>query len=152
MRGRRHRTLVLEEGLEFQALGVSQQDSQFIESKRFTTEEIARIFGVPPSMIGADIKGSMTYANAETRALDYLKFCLGPWLARIESAINFACISPLERRQMYVEFLPDALLATDTAGRYAAYKTGLEAGFLTLDEVRRKENLPALPERVPAIG
>ena len=49
---------------------------------------------------------------------------------------------------MYVEFLPDALLATDTAGRYAAYKTGLDAGFLTLDEVRRKENLPALPERI----
>jgi phage portal protein BeeE len=65
--------------------------------------------------------------------------------------VNFACISPLERRQMYAEYLPDALLATDTAGRYAAYKTGLEAGFLTLDEVRRKENLPALA-RDPALG
>lgn len=52
---------------------------------------------------------------------------------------------------MYAEYLPDALLATDTAGRYAAYKLALEAGFLTLDEVRRKENLPALPERVPAV-
>ena len=49
---------------------------------------------------------------------------------------------------MYAEYLPDALLATDTAGRYAAYKTGIESGFLTIDEVRRKENLPALPERV----
>jgi HK97 family phage portal protein len=144
--------MILEEGLKFEPIGVSHEDSQFIESKRFTIEEIARIFGVPPSMIGADIKGSMTYANAETRALDFLKFCLGPWLSRIESAVNFTCISPLERRQMYVEFLPDALLATDTAGRYAAYKTGLDAGFLTLDEVRRKENLPALAERVPAIG
>ena len=94
----------------------------------------------------------MTYSNAEMRALDYLKFCLGPWLARIESAVNFACISPLERRQLYVEFLPDALLATDTAGRYNAYKVGLDAGFLTLDEVRAKENLPALAERVPAVG
>jgi len=151
-RGRRHRMLVIEEGAKWEPMGMSHEDSQFVESKRFTTEEIARVFGVPPSMIGADIKGSMTYANAETRALDYLKFCLGPWLARIESAVNFACISPLERRQLYVEYLPDALLATDTAGRYAAYRTALDAGFLTLGEVRRKENLPALPERVPAIG
>jgi len=138
--------------LKFDPIGVSHEDSQFIESRRFTTEEVARIFGVPPHMIGAEVQGSMTYANAETRAIDYLKFCLGPWLARIESAINFACISPLERRQLYVEFLPDALLATDTAGRYGAYKTGLEAGFLTLDEVRRKENLPALPQRAPTLA
>jgi len=53
---------------------------------------------------------------------------------------------------MYAEYLPDALLATDTAGRYAAYKTGIESGFLTIDEVRRKETLPALPERVLTIG
>src|SRR5581483_1028009 len=81
--GRRHRTMVLEEGLKFEPIGVSHEDSQFVESRRFTTEEIARIFGVPPHMIGAEVQGSMTYANAETRALDYLKFCLGPWLARI---------------------------------------------------------------------
>jgi HK97 family phage portal protein len=150
--GRRHRSLILEEGLEFQALGVSHEDSQFVESRRFTTEEVARVFGVPPHMIGGDVKGSMTYSNSEMESLRLLKHTLGPWLARIASAVNHACISPLERRQMYAEYLPDALLATDTAGRYAAYKTGLEAGFLTLDEVRRKENLPALPERVPAIG
>jgi HK97 family phage portal protein len=151
-RGRRHRTLVLEEGLKFEPIGLSHEDSQFVESRRFTTEEVARIFGVPPHMIGADIKGSMTYSNAEMESLRLLKHTLGPWLARIESAINFACLSPQERRQAYAEYLPDALLATDTAGRYAAYKTGLEAGFLTIDEVRRKENLPTLTERVPAIG
>jgi HK97 family phage portal protein len=151
-RGRRHRTIILEEDLKWQPLGISHEDSQFVESRRFTTEEIARIYGVPPHMIGGDVKGSLTYANAETEGLRLLKHTLGPWLARIASAVNHACVSPLERRQMYVEHLPDALLATDTAGRYAAYKTGLEAGFLTLDEVRRKENLPALPERVPTIG
>jgi HK97 family phage portal protein len=151
-RGRRHKPLVLEEGMKWEALSINHQDAQFVESRRFTTEEIARVFGVPPHMIGGDIKGSLTYSNAEMESLRLLKHTLGPWLARIESAVNFACISSLERRQLYVEFLPDALLATDTAGRYAAYKTGLEAGFLTLDEVRRKENLPALPERVPAVG
>ncbi len=150
--GRRHRTMLLEEGLKFEPIGVSHEDSQFIESRRFTTEEIARIFGVPPHMIGADIKGSMTYSDSEMEALRLLKHTLGPWCARIASAVNHACIPPLERRQMYAEYLPDALLMTDTAGRYAAYKTGLEAGFLTVDEVRRKENLPALPQRAPSIA
>ncbi|MGH7392755.1 MAG: phage portal protein [Candidatus Rokuibacteriota bacterium] len=149
---KRHRTLVLEEGLEFQPLGLSHEDSQFVELRRFTTEEVARIFGVPPHMIGGDIKGSMTYSNSEMESLRLLKHTLGPWMHRIASAVNFACLSPLDRRQLYAEYLPDALLATDTAGRYAAYKTGLEAGFLTIDEVRRKENLPALVERAPTVG
>jgi HK97 family phage portal protein len=151
-RGKRHRTLVLEGGFKFEPIGVSHEDSQFIEARRFGTEEIARIFGVPPHMIGGDVKGSMTYSNSELESLRLLKHTLGPWLARIESAVNFACIPPLERRQLYVEFLPDALLATDTKGRYDAYQVGLEAGFLTLDEVRAKENLPALPARPPALA
>jgi HK97 family phage portal protein len=150
--GKRHGTIVLEDGIKFEPIGISHEDSQFIETRRFSIEEIARVFGVPPHMVGADIRGSLTYSNSELEALKFLKFSLGPWLARIESAVNFALIPTLERRQLYVEFLPDALLATDTAGRYAAYKTALEAGFLTLDEVRRKENMPVLPARVPTLG
>lgn len=150
-KGRRHGTLVLEAGLKWEAIGMSHDDAQFLQSRRFSTEEISRLFGVPGYLIGAESQGGLTYSTAETRALDFLKFCLGPWIARIESALNFSCISPLERRTLYVEFLPDALLATDIKGRYDAYQIGLSAGFLTLDEVRRKENLPPLPERVPSL-
>jgi HK97 family phage portal protein len=142
--GRRHRTLLLEEGLTFAPLGVTNDEAQFLESRRFSTEEIARMFLVPPHMIGGDTRGSMTYSNAETQALNLLKHTIGPWLTRIESAVNFACIPPLERRQMYAEYLPDALLMTDTQGRYSAYETGIRSGFLTINEVRRKENLPPL--------
>jgi HK97 family phage portal protein len=88
--GKRHKTIVLEEGLTWTALGVSHEDSQFIETRRFTVEEIARVFGVPGHLIGGEVTGGMTYANSGTRAVDFLKFCLGPWLARIESAVNFA--------------------------------------------------------------
>jgi len=151
-RGHRHRVMLLEEGVKFEPIGVSHEDAQFIEVRRFGIEEVARIFNVPLHMLAATTAGSsLTYSNSETRALDFMKFCLGPWLTRIESAVNFTCISSLERRQLYVEFLPEALLAMDTTTRYAAYKTGLDAGFLTLDEVRRRENLPALVERVPVI-
>jgi HK97 family phage portal protein len=151
-RGRRHRTLILEEDLKFQPIGISHEDSQFVDSRRFTTEEVARIFGVPPHMIGADIKGSMTYSNSELESLRLLKHTLGPWLARIGAAVNHACLGPVERRTLYAEHLPDSLLATDTMGRYQAYEIALRNRILTLDEVRRKENLPALPERIPTLG
>lgn len=85
-------------------------------------------------------------------SLRLLKHTLGPWLARLESAVNFACISPLERRVLYAEFLPDSLLSTDTKSRYESYKLGVEGGWLTIDEVRQRENLPSLPDRVPAVG
>lgn len=144
-RGRRHKTLILEEGVTFQPIGIKHDDAQFVELRRFTTEEVARIFGVPPHMIGGDVKGSMTYSNSELEALRLLKHTLAPWMARLTSAIEFACLTSAERRTLYVEYLPDALLATDTAGRYQAYRLALEAGFLTVEEVRRRENLPALP-------
>src|SRR5262245_55773091 len=82
-KGQRHRTLVLEEGLTWTPLGISPEDSQLLESRRFTTEEVARVFGVPAHLIGADVKGSMTYANAETESLHFLKYTLGSWIARI---------------------------------------------------------------------
>jgi HK97 family phage portal protein len=152
-RGKRHRMLLLEEGLKFEPIGVSHEDSQYIDSRRFGVEEVARIFGVPGFMIGANVTGSsLTYSNAETEGLRLLKHTIGPWLARIESAVNFACISPLERRQMYCEFLADSLLSTDTRSRYEAYKLGVEGGWLTREEVRRRENLPALPAAVAAEG
>jgi HK97 family phage portal protein len=72
--GRRHKTLILEESLPWQPLPISAEDSQFVESRRFSVEEIARVFGVPPDMIGGDVKGSLTYQNTETRALHLLKF------------------------------------------------------------------------------
>jgi HK97 family phage portal protein len=148
-RGRRHLTLVLEEGMKWEPIGISHDDSQFIEAKRFSVEEVARMFGVPGHMIAAEVRGSMTYTNTELESLRLLKFTLGPWLARIASAVNHVCIPPLERRHLYAEFLPDALLATDTKGRFDAYQVGLSAGFLTVEEVRRKENLPPLPAEVP---
>ncbi len=145
-----HRTLVLEEGMTSDKLTIPPDDAQFLETRQFQVEEVARIFGVPPHMIGADIKGSMTYSNSELESLRLLKHTLGPWMKRIEAAVDHTLLGPIERKMLYAEYLPDALLATDTKGRYDAYKVGLEAGFLTIDEVRRKENLPSLPE--PQIG
>jgi HK97 family phage portal protein len=148
----KNRTRVFEEGLQWTQIGMDQDDQEFIEGRRFQGEEICRIFGVPGHLVGLDTKGSLTYSNSELEALHFLKFCLGPHLSRIAGAVNLQCVAPLERRQLYAEHVPDALLQTSTGERYAAYKTGLEAGFLTVEEVRKRENLGPLPERIPEIG
>jgi len=85
-------TPVLEEGVTFVPIGISHEDSQFVDSRRLTTEEIARSFGVPPHMIGGDVQGSMSYSNSELESLRLLKHTLGPWLTRITSAVNDALI------------------------------------------------------------
>jgi HK97 family phage portal protein len=150
--GQRHRSLVLEEGMKWEAIAVSHEDAQFIESRRYSSEEVAMLFGVPPHLIGADVRGGMVYSNSGQESLHLLKHVLGPWLSRISSAVNFACIPALERARAYAEYLPDALLATDTKGRYEAYQIGVSGGWLTIDEIRAKENMPVLVERTPIVA
>jgi HK97 family phage portal protein len=142
---RAHQLLLLEEGIKYEKVTISPEDAQFIEGRRFSVEEVARLFGVPVHMIGGARTG-LTYSNSETEALNFLKFTLGPWLARIASAVNHTLIAPSERFQMYAEHLPDALLATDTQARYTAYGLAIDKGFMTVPEVRRRENLPALTQ------
>ncbi|MHA6509518.1 phage portal protein [Tessaracoccus sp. Y1736] len=135
----RHRVAVLSKGLSFQPISVVPEESQFIETQRFSVSQIARIFGVPAEMIGGDSGGSLTYSNTEARALDFMRYSVAPWLVRLE-----ASLSKLLPRAHYVKFNPDALLRATTSERYAAHKIALDSGFLTIDEVRALENLPPI--------
>jgi HK97 family phage portal protein len=143
-RGKRHKTLILEEGLRFEAMSIDHESAQLIESRRFSVEDVARAFGVPLHLVGSPDK-STVYSNASQEGMHYLKFCLAPWLARIESAITLACIPSLERGRAYVEFNVDSLLSVDTKTRFETYSIALASGVLTVPEVRARENLPALP-------
>ncbi len=138
-RGKRE-PLVLGNGTTWQQIAVSLVDAAWIDSQRFTIGDVARIYGVPPEMVAGEAGGSLTYANVEGRALDYLKFSVNPWLVRLETALG-----QLLPRGRSVKFNADALLRTTTKERYDAYKVGLDAGFLTLDEVRDLEDRPPLP-------
>lgn len=135
----RHKVAVLSKGLSFVPISVAPEESQFIETQRFTVSQVARIFGVPPEMIGGESGGSLTYANVEQRAADFLRYSVQPWLVRLETSL-----SRLLPRQQTVRFNADGLLRATTAERYAAHKLALDAGFLTLDEVRALEDLPPL--------
>ena len=116
-------------------------DLQFIEQRNLSTQEICRIFRIPPWMIGAPTSDSMTYANTEQHALSFVTWSLRPWLVRIEKAISTD--PDLCPGALYVEFLLDSLLRADSKTRAEIYALALdpEKGWMNRDEIRRLENL-----------
>jgi len=133
------KTAVLEAGVSWQTLTVPNDDAQFLESRKFQVTEIARIFRVPPHMIG-DLDRA-TFSNIEQQAIEFVTYSLQPWLTRIEQRINLEVFDAALDEGMFCEFLVDGLLRGDTATRYAAYA---QAPWMTDNEKRRRENLPAL--------
>lgn len=133
---------VLGAGLSYQPIFLSPRDAQFLDSQKFTVTQMARLFGVPASLMLASVEGSaQTYSNVEQDWLGYVRFSLMAYLVEIEDAIT-----ELLPRGTVAKFNIEALLRADTTTRYAAHKVALDAGFMTLDEVRNIENMPPLPE------
>ena len=112
--------------------------------------EVARIFRVPPWMIGADPGESLTYSNVESQSLSFVTYSLRPWLVAIEQAIS--ADADLCPGSLYVEFLLDALLRADSAARASFYTAALDplTGWMTRQEVRERENLEPEPAGDPA--
>jgi len=131
--------LVVSGEITWTPLAVKPEESQFVDGMKFNVAQVARIFGVPPEMIGAESGSQQTYANIESRGLHFLQYSLTPWLVRLENAI-----SSLLPRGSFVKFNTGGLLRATTKERYEAYQIALEAGFRTLDEVRELEDLPPL--------
>jgi HK97 family phage portal protein len=131
---------VLGNGAKFQAVSISPEESQFLETTRANVATVARYFGVQPELIGAESGGSLTYANVEQRALDFLTFGLRPWLVRLEAAI-----SALLSSTTTVKFNAAALVRTDLLTRYQAHESAIRAGWKLRSEVRELEDLPPVP-------
>lgn len=132
--------VVLGQDLKYSPLQITPNESQFLETIAASDVTVARWFGVPPELIAAASSGqSITYANLNDRMRSLLIFALNPWLARLEYA--YTTLLP---RPQYVKFTTGGMLRADITTRYAAYKTGIDAGFLTVDEVRAYEDLPPI--------
>jgi HK97 family phage portal protein len=139
---------IMGSGLKYERVQISPDESQFLDSQRFTVEQIARIYGIPPELVGAAASGSsVTYANREQRAADWLSFGLMPYLIPIEDAL-----STLVPRAQRVKFNVDGLLRSDLSTRYAAHAVGIGSGFLTVDEARAYEDLPPLVTPDPVLA
>jgi len=141
--GNAHKVAVLEEGMKFQSIAIPPEQAQFLQTRKFQTEEICRIFRVPPHLV-ADLDKA-TFSNIEHQSISFVVHTIRPWLVRIEQAINKALLLEKDRTKYFVSFVADGLLRGDYASRMAGYAVGIQNGFLSPNDVRSLENLNSIP-------
>ena len=135
---------VLEEGMKYSPIGISPDQAQFLETRKFQIDEIARIFRVPPHMIG-DLEKS-TFSNIEQQSLEFVKYTLGPWVSRWEQAMSQSLLTPEERTRYEIHFNVDGLLRGDYESRMNGYAVGRQNGWLSANDIRELENMNRIPE------
>jgi HK97 family phage portal protein len=141
--GNAHRVAVLEEGMKFQAIGIPPEQAQFLQTRKFQINEIARIFRVPPHMVG-DLEKS-SFSNIEQQSLEFVKYTLDPWIVRWEQSLQQALILPSEKSKAFIKFNLDGLLRGDYASRMSGYSTARQNGWLSANDIRELENMNRIP-------
>jgi hypothetical protein len=136
--------MLLENGLKANRIGLTAQESQYIEARAFQLQDIARIFRIPDVLLGISQGKSATYASAEQFFLAYTKYTIQPWCHRIEASIHRDLLAQSET-DLFVKHDLDSLTRADLQTRYSAHASGIAAGFLTRNEARTMEHLPTLP-------
>lgn len=134
-----HKVAILEEGMQWKDTGMPLADAQFLETRKFQVTDIARMFRVPPHMI-ADLEHA-TFSNIEHQALEFVTHTITPWATRWEQSIKKHLMVESERKRYYVEFLLDGLLRGDMQSRTAYYSTARQWGWLSVNDIREKENM-----------
>ena len=134
---------ILEEGMHYAPISISPNEAQFLETRKFQVDEIARIFHVPPHMIG-DLERS-TFSNIEQQSLEFVKYTLNPWVCRWEQALTRALLSPREKREYFIKFNVDGLLRGDYQSRMNGYAVGRQNGWMSANDIRELENLDRIP-------
>jgi HK97 family phage portal protein len=140
---RAFRALILQEGMEWQSLGVTPQDAELLESRKFSTEEIARIFNVPPPLLQDYSRN--TFTNSASAGRWFAQFTLAPWLRKIEAEFARSLLSDAQRATHCIEFDMSAFLRGDDQTRWAAWKIGLDGGVLSPNDVRHEEGFNPRP-------
>jgi len=135
-------TIVLEEGLTFKPISISPEQAQFLSSRQFSIEEVARIFNVPPHMLKDLSKSS--FNNIEMQSQEFLTYTLMPYINRIEAEMNLKLFRTNELGKTFVEFNVNGLLRGDVKSRTEAYKTAITNGYMSINEVRQKENMNSI--------
>jgi HK97 family phage portal protein len=138
-KGNKHKLAVLDNDMKWQSIGISPEDSQMIESQKFSVVEIARVFRVPLNLV-MDYERS-TYSNVTEQNRSFLTHTLQPWLERIEQAIHKSLLTESEKEKFFVEHLTHNFLKADTKQRYEAYQIARNAGFMSVNEIRQLENM-----------
>lgn len=138
---RAHRIAILEGGLKYQQVGIAPEDAQFLETRRFQVEEIARLFGVPPHLLGAVDRTTSWGKGIEEQNIGFVTYTLGWWITLFEQAITDDLLAPANH---YARWNVNGLLRGNTAERYQSYQIGRNAGFLSINDIRKFEELPPI--------
>ena len=139
-----HKVAVLEEGMKYHEIGMSPEDSQFLQTRSFQLTEICRIFRVPPHMIG-DLSRS-TFSNIEHQSIDFVVHTIRPWLVRWEQAIARSLLTDEERTIYYAKFNVDGLMRGDFATRMNGYAIARQNGWMSANEIRALEDMNKIPK------
>lgn len=138
-----HKIAILEEGMKYTPISISPNEAQFLETRKFQINEIARIFRVPPHMVG-DLEKS-SFSNIEQQSLEFVKYTLDPWVARFEQSITRRLFTDKEKETYYVKFNVDGLLRGDYQSRMNGYATARQNGWMSANDIRQLENLDKIP-------
>lgn len=136
----RHKTAVLEDGITYTQTAMTNEDAQFLDSRKYSVTDIARIFRIPPHMIG-DLERA-TFSNISDQAIEFVVHTIRPWCIRWEQAVKRDMIIEPD---VFLEFVVDGLLRGDIDARYKAYASGITNGHMTRNEARVLENRNPLP-------
>jgi HK97 family phage portal protein len=138
-----HKIAVLEEGMKFQAIGIPPEQAQFLETRKFQINEIARIFRVPPHMVG-DLEKS-SFSNIEQQSLEFVKYTLDPWVVRWEQSLQQSLVLPSEKTSVFIKFNLDGLLRGDYQSRMNGYAIGRQNGWMSANDIRELEDMNRIP-------
>ena len=134
---------ILEEGMKYTPISIAPEQAQFLETRKFQINEIARIFRVPPHMVGYLEKSS--FSNIEQQSLEFVKYTLDPWVVRWEQSLSRALFTPEEKKQYFFKFNVEGLLRGDYQSRMNGYATARQNGWMSANDIRELENLDRIP-------
>lgn len=135
---------VLEEGMKYTPISISPNEAQFLETRKFQINEIARIFRVPPHMVG-DLEKS-SFSNIEQQSLEFVKYTLDPWVIRWEQALSRSLLTPEEKKSYFFKFNVDGLMRGDYQSRMNGYSIGIQNGFMSPNDCRDLEGMDLIPD------
>ena len=138
-----NKVAVLEEGMKYTPISISPNEAQFLETRKFQINEIARIFRVPPHMVG-DLEKS-SFSNIEQQSLEFVKYTLDPWVIRWEQALYRTLLSEEEKKTVFFKFNVEGLLRGDYASRMNGYATARQNGWMSANDIRELEDLDRIP-------
>ena len=139
-----HKIAVLEEGMKYQQVGIPPEEAQFLETRKFQINEIARLYRIPPHMVG-DLEKS-SFSNIEQQSLEFVKYTLDPWVIRWEQSLQKALLLPGEKGRYFIKLNVDGLMRGDYQSRMNGYSIGRQNGWLSANDIREMEDMNPLSD------